>query len=583
MSIVDEATLPDERRELAPSETRDDTPVLTQLAGMCGLGLFVAGGVSILAAAYGYTAVFSESYGYLAAATGLALLFVHALRDGEVEVRRVYGAFALVLLVAAVVVSLVPAKTGGKPGDLLLPWGALLGFLSLAFWIPFGRNETDPAFRRGIKGTLLWTGASLCVATIIAGIVVPDFLVGPGVVLGLLGLGFVALYLSNVDPSIGMGRDIAVGLGVLGLATIAVAVGRSVVPSVLYDGPAAIRAADQTVDSFKLSLRVLSILAALGVAAIALIRTVPNWLRVMLAVLGVSLAIALIAGTTSKLLIAPPSPFLVPYGLILLALGLVYCGVSLAVASESHFVVIARRELTAYFYSPTGYLILLGAAAASWAGYALFAFDLLGERRPIADPITAVYWDFGILGAITALFLVPVLTMGLFAEEKRTGTFDVLFTAPVSEATAVLAKFFSAWLVFILAFLPAGLYLVAFRLGTGSVFDYRPALTFYLALGATGAAFIAVGLFFSSLTKSQIVAAVLTFAAMNTFLLTTILPSLPRLPETFKQVAAQFDFLSLWQYAAMGQLSVQAIAVQLSVAVFFLFLTTRVLEARKWA
>ena len=586
LADTDAVTVPGGRRELAPSETRDDAPILTQLAGMVGLGFFVAGGVSVVAATQGYRAVFEGSYGYLALVAGLTLMFVHAIRDGETEVRRLYGAFALTLLVAAGVVSVVPPR-GGHSGDLLLPWGAVLGFLSLAFWVPFSRNEAAPGFRRVIEGILLWAGVSLCVSTVVAGVLVPDFLVGPGVVLGLLGLGFVGLYLANVDPSVGTGRAVAVGLGALGLATIAVAVGRSVIPAVFYDGPGAIRAADQSIDAWKASLRGLSVLTALGVAALAFIRTVPNWLRTALAVLGVSLALALVVGSFSKPLVAAPAPFLIPYGVILLGLGLVYGGVSLAVASESHFVVIARRELTAYFYSPTGYLILLGAASAAWASYAFFAIGVLapagGRPVTIPEPITEQYLSFGLLGAIVALFLVPVLTMGLFAEERRTGTYEVLFTAPVAEGTAVLAKFFSAWLVFLLAFVPAGLYLVAFRLGTGAAFDYRPALTFYLALAACGAAFVSIGLFFSSLTKSQIVAAVLTFAVMVGLLLTVVARQPEVLPGGLRAVLGQFDFLSLWVNASAGRLPVQALAVQVSVAIFFLFLTTRVLEARKWA
>ena len=90
-------------------------------------------------------------------------------------------------------------------------------------------------------------------------------------------------------------------------------------------------------------------------------------------------------------------------------------------------------------------------------------------------------------------FLVPALTMRLLSEEKRTGTLEVLLTAPVNEAAVVLSKFLACWLFFMLCWVPTGLYLIALRVEGGQPFDYRPLLSFYLAVGASGAAFIAIG------------------------------------------------------------------------------------------
>ena len=380
----DPATDPGGRSDFLPSATRADTPTLTRTVGAIGLALVTAGVVSVVAAGNGRSTLFGEGYGYLAGVTGLALLFVHALRDGDPDIRRAYGGLAAALLLGAVVLAVFPAMqpTGErKAGALLLPWGVAAGFLSLAFFVPFSRHEDDPGYRKVIEAVLLSTGASLVVSVLVAGLLVPDFLVGPGLVLGLLGVGFLALYLNTVDPAVGLGRQVAVGLGAVGLVCGAVAVGRSVGPTVLYDGPAALRAPDGTLDAWKAVARGLGVLAALGVAGLALARSLPVWLRAMLAVLGVALAGVLVAGCFAKPLTSAPAPFLVPYGLILAGLGVVYGLVSAGVASDAPVVVLTRRELTAYFFSPVAYFVLFGMTVVAWVAYLFFLSELSFESR----------------------------------------------------------------------------------------------------------------------------------------------------------------------------------------------------------
>jgi ABC-2 type transport system permease protein len=172
--------------------------------------------------------------------------------------------------------------------------------------------------------------------------------------------------------------------------------------------------------------------------------------------------------------------------------------------------------------------------------------------------------------------------MRTFSEERRTGTYEVLLTAPVQEWVVVLSKFLACWLFFLVAWLPMFMYLLTLPL-VGTSFDYRPILTFYLALACTGAGFIAMGTFFSSTTKNQIIAAVLTGAMMFFYLLTIVASSVPYVGDGIKSAVAGLSFLSLWQSAAQGELTVQTILVHLSLTVFWLFLTVKVLETRKWS
>ncbi len=561
-----------------PSDSQDVVPHLSRLAGMVGLFLLTVGTASVIAEGYDRGPL-GAAYGYLAGTVGLALLLIHALRDSDLEIRRMYGGFGLFLLSVGVLVSVVPGN--GKVGAFLLPWGFACGVAALLFLIPFTRHETDSRIREAIDTLLLAVGALLLVGPTAYSLVVPDSLLGPALLLPLLGLGYLSAYLSNVDPTVGRGYRVAMGLGVLGAVALAVALGRSIVPTVLYDGPAAVRNVAQGYDSFKVAARLASVLLAAGVASLGLVRSLPVWARSVAVVVGVALVGVFVAGTFSKPLTFAPQPYLVPYGLILGALGLVYLVVSVAVLTDNQFIVMTRRELGAFFFSPIAYLVLFGMVAIMGVGYFWFLLDLGGSRGPIPEPIVKFYPSFGIVSAFLVVLITPALTMRLFSEEQRTGTLEVLLTAPVSDGAVVMSKFTACWLFFMACWVPGGLYLIALRVG-GAPFDYRPLLTFYIALGSSAAALVAIGLFFSSVTRNQVVSAVLT-GSVTFLIVLTVLSNFEQLPGGVKVVMMKFDVLRLWRESLGGQLPVQTVAFQLSVAAFFLFLTAKVLEVRKWS
>jgi len=145
----------------------------------------------------------------------------------------------------------------------------------------------------------------------------------------------------------------------------------------------------------------------------------------------------------------------------------------------------------------------------------------------------------------------------------------------------VLGKFLAAWVFFLIAWSPYFLFMVAFRVFGDEAFDYRPLLGFFLALATTGAGFLAMGLFFSSLTSNQIVAAVLTFAGM---LLALGLHWLRSMSSTggLQEFFSYLSFLEIWWETSRGLFPLRYFVVHASVAVFFLFLTTLTLSARKW-
>jgi len=184
---------------------------------------------------------------------------------------------------------------------------------------------------------------------------------------------------------------------------------------------------------------------------------------------------------------------------------------------------------------------------------------------------------------MSVIFVVPVLTMRLLSEEKRSGTLEVMLTAPVDEVTVALSKFFASLVFFLFLWVPWGLFLVALRIEGGRPFDYRPLLSFGVVLVCTSSAMLSIGLFFSSLTRSQIGAAVLTFMAMIGLLLLYFLQRVVGPGSTWQTVFSQITFVDQWIQSLLGKLYLRSVIVQLSITVFFLFLTVKTLEARKWS
>lgn len=276
------------------------------------------------------------------------------------------------------------------------------------------------------------------------------------------------------------------------------------------------------------------------------------------------------------------APFFVPTGLLLLICGMLYGMVALSLVSDSRFVVLAKRELTGYFYSPIAYLVMIGMVLMGWTAYYFFVnFIKAGGIR--IEPIVLNYFqDFP---PIVILVLVPAITMRLLAEEKRSGTYEVLMCAPVKESTVVLSKHVAALIFFMLLWGIWALFLISLRVESGNDFDYRPLLSFYFALLLCGSSFISMGLFFSALSGNQIVGAVLTFMGL---LLVTILGSgfvqrLESVGPLWKAVFSHLSYSELWVSSLKGRMHVREMILQGSFTFFWLFLTVKVLEARRWS
>ncbi|MBY0515062.1 MAG: ABC transporter permease [Gemmataceae bacterium] len=597
--------------ETAPSQTIVEAPTVARLVGFGGLFLLVLGAVAVVTNEFLGPRWIGKSGGFLFGLTGLVLMLYHAVRDGEQEVRRLYGLLAGVFLILALAAAFWPgpafdsAKKDKVVGFHLVPWGIGFGILSLLFTIPFTRHETDEKYKAAVEKGLLYVGGALAIISLLAPVIgdlLPatargnrlfraDFLAGPGLILGLLGLAFLTVHLGQTDTSTGHGYWVALAVGATGAAVVVYAIGRAVVPTVLFEGPAVLRKPNGALDTWRVVGRVLVLLLFAAVVALGAVRKwfhFPNWLRYAFIGVGAAgLAVFVLGSYKSMFVHSAPAPSLVPGGLILMGLGVTYLAVALGVCSDNQFVTLVRRELASYFLSPMGYLVLGGMALIEWLGYRSFIVQLSESGsmgRALPEPIVSFYF-VALLPVFALVLQVPALTMRMVAEEKRTGSIEVLLTAPVDEAPVVVSKFVATWLFFLLSWLPAGLFLVALRYEVDQPFDYRPLLSFYVALAAQGLGFVGMGLFFSTVTRNQIVAAVFTLAGMMVFVTAYFIrreAAAAGIPSFVQVVISKMSFINMWIESLEGRLPLRDVLIYASLGFFFTFLSVKVLEARKW-
>ncbi len=231
---------------------------------------------------------------------------------------------------------------------------------------------------------------------------------------------------------------------------------------------------------------------------------------------------------------------------------------------------IARRELGSYFYSPIAYVAMALFLLAS-------GFSFLDDFQP-GQPVamrSIFEWMVWYL-----VFIVPILCMGLLAQEWATGTIETMMTAPVGETDVVLGKFLGSFGFLLVLLLPTLVYVLMLRIYGRP--DYGPILSGYLGIILVGALFIAVGLFCSALTRSQVVAAVSSAAIL---FLATIVPwyaaGKATLVGVWRKVADQ-AVMSRYTDFSKGIIDTGNLVFFLASTAVFLFLTIKVLESRRW-
>jgi len=248
---------------------------------------------------------------------------------------------------------------------------------------------------------------------------------------------------------------------------------------------------------------------------------------------------------------------------------------------------IYRRELAYAFNSPVAYAVItVFLLLSGYFFYNLLGYFSLASIQAMQNPLQAralnlttsvVQPLFGNISVIL-MFLLPLLTMRLLCEERSSGTAELLFTWPVSDWDAILGKFFATLTVYVVMIAMTMVYPAI--LARYSTPEWGPILSGYVGLLLLGTAFIAMGLFFSSVGESQMVAGVMTFGCGLLFLIIGWIS-----PFVSAGVAAVLTELSILQHFSgfsRGVIDSNDFVYYLNFTALFLFLAARVLESNRW-
>jgi len=238
------------------------------------------------------------------------------------------------------------------------------------------------------------------------------------------------------------------------------------------------------------------------------------------------------------------------------------------------FLALTRRELGTYFVSPVAYVVLTAILLISGANFTY----LVGRTVEAAIP-----FEFGGVLAVLIWLLVvtsPIITMRLIAEEKSRGTIEIALTAPVTEAQWVLSKFAASMVLLVFLSLPtAALALIISNYGQ---VDAGAVACGYLGVILAGALAYSCGLFISSLCSNQITAGIITFTVSFFLLVTIILAGQVTPSSVWWQFIEYVDLSASYGDFIRGIVDVRRLVYLLSGTVFFLFLSVRVVESRRW-
>ncbi|TFE69875.1 ABC transporter permease [Methylacidiphilum sp. Yel] len=239
-----------------------------------------------------------------------------------------------------------------------------------------------------------------------------------------------------------------------------------------------------------------------------------------------------------------------------------------------------QREMKSYFVSPVAYILLFscslinGASFVFWLNY--LSINNIKEFTLLQACMNAFFFWF------LLLVQVPVITMRSFAEEYKLGTIEMILTAPVREWELVLSKFLGSICFFSVLWMPMALYLAVLRIVYGHSLGMSVGMVVlpFLMLLLIGMFFISIGLFVSSLTKNQIIAAILSFALIFLIFSVSFLIYLGIGGQT-REMISYLSFLDQMDTFSRGIFDSRPVVLLGSATFFFLFLTEKILEWRR--
>lgn len=251
----------------------------------------------------------------------------------------------------------------------------------------------------------------------------------------------------------------------------------------------------------------------------------------------------------------------------------------------NNVIAIAEKELKGYFSTPIGYIVIgMFALVWGWFYYVMLvifnqqSLQLGGAEGGSVDINAQLIRPLFMNASVILLFVLPLITMRTYSEEKRSGTIELLLTSPVTDVQIILGKFLGAMALYA-AILAVTIVHMGLLFSYGNP-EWKVVATGYLGLLLMGGCFISVGLLISSLTKNQIVSGMITFAV---FLLLWVI----NWPASFAGPTTQnvLNYLSITDHFddfTKGILDTKHLVYYVSVMAFGLFLTARSVDTERW-
>ncbi len=247
---------------------------------------------------------------------------------------------------------------------------------------------------------------------------------------------------------------------------------------------------------------------------------------------------------------------------------------------------ICKKELNVYFRSPIAYVVMtaFSAIAGLFFFYGTLGFLTTSQQRAQmgqSAPMNVNEWVIApLLSNLVVIFLllIPLITMRLIAEERRSGTIELLVTSPMSDWEIIVGKWLASLLLFATLLGLSALNIVSlFAYGTP---DWRPILVAYFGLLLQGGFMLSIGLFISSLTRNQIVASVITFCTL--LALFTLDWSTSFSDSAFTKVLGYVSFITHYEAFSRGVIDSKNVIYFVSMIFLGLFLTARSMDSRRW-
>ena len=231
---------------------------------------------------------------------------------------------------------------------------------------------------------------------------------------------------------------------------------------------------------------------------------------------------------------------------------------------------IFRREFKAFFTNPIGYVVL--AVLFCVSGYFFYAYNMYSGMANLN----------GVYGGLftVSLLVIPFLTMRLFSEEKRQKTDQALLTAPTGLTGIVMGKYFAALSLFLLGISVTLVYAVIIALQTTP--DWLVLIGNFIGLTLVGGLVVSIGVFISSLTESQIIAALGTLAVSLLLMSVDVFASIFSSISWITTVTEFLSVSSRYGDFTVGLIQYDNVIFFLTVQALFIFLTVRVLDSKRW-